>query len=101
MLVGGGALALVVLAVVLKVALSRKAPATQVDKKVKELVAAGHYDAAGTRALELNDLESAYELYLRAQQLQKAAMVAQRLGKFNVAAELLEKDGETVKAAQL
>ncbi len=68
----------------------RRVPTTQSDEKVKALVAARSYEAAADRAAELGDLGSAYELYLRANNLQKAASVAKRLGKKNVAAELLE-----------
>ncbi|HEY2514961.1 MAG TPA: protein kinase [Polyangiaceae bacterium] len=69
------------------------------NAKVTKAIARGDFERAALLAAQDDDLETAYELYVRAQQPVKAAQLALRLGKSALAGELFEKAGDRMRAA--
>lgn len=59
------------------------------------------FEAEAAKAFRAGELEEALDLYMRAQNTSKAAQVAQRLGRFDVAAEMYEHEGDLQRAAAL
>src|SRR5579883_1380236 len=105
-LVAGGFGALLLMAVVVKLAIGGRggaptASGARVNKGVARALEDGDYGTAAMRAMQASDFETAYELFMRAQQPGRAALAAEKMGRLGVAAELYEKAGDLAKAAAL
>jgi tetratricopeptide (TPR) repeat protein len=104
-IVGGGVAGVVVITIATR--LLGKAKATSSAPKAKpratdtvtsKAIEDHDYAAAAERVAKAGDLESAYDLYLLAQQPLQAAQIALGLGKPALAAELYEKAGDKARA---
>ena len=98
---------LVVVAVVLVLVLLgvawaiRKRSSKRPGPQLAADLAQGNFVAAAERELRAGRLHSAYNLFLRARQPLRAALVAVRMGRLQEAAELFEKAGSRKRAAEL